>query len=122
MNSKFEQAIQLFDQSNSKDPNKDIENGKSYPKELLYAQRMSNQLNNFEPKASEAVQLAVHCQHICRWEIPRNSYEMNRVGYLKWRKDLYQFHATKASEILTKVGYDPITIDDVTFLLKKNNI
>ena len=122
MSTKFEQAIQLFDAANSKDPFEEISNGTSYPKELLYAQRMSEQLTSFEPKASEAVQLAVRCQHICRWEIPRDSYEMNRVGYLTWRRDLAKFHAKKAANILNEVGYDSETIEAVTFLLQKKQL
>ncbi|MCK5815215.1 MAG: DUF4202 family protein, partial [Flavobacteriaceae bacterium] len=82
MNTQFNKAIQLFDEANSKDPFDELVDGKSFPKELLYAQRMSDQLNRFTSDASESVQLAVRCQHICRWEIPRDSYEMNRTGYL----------------------------------------
>jgi hypothetical protein len=119
---KFTKAIQLFDEANALDPNKEIFNDKEFPKELLYAERMTEQLNKFAPNSSEALQLTVRCQHICRWEIPRDSYEMNRVGYLNWRKDLKDFHAKKASEILKSVGYDAQTIADVEFLLLKKQL
>ena len=122
MESKFEIAIQLFDEANNKDPNVEIWEGKEYPKELLYGSRMSEKIEKFEANASLAVKLAVRCQHICRWEIPRESYEMNRVGYLTWRKDLYKFHAQKASEILEKVGYDATLIENVKFLLQKKQL
>ena len=122
MISKFDQAIQLFDKANSLDPFKESVNGTLVSKELLYAQRMSEQLNSFDPNASEAVKLAVRCQHICRWEIPRDSFEMNRKGYLTWRKELAKFHAKKASEILTEVGYDSEIIDKVRFLLLKKQL
>lgn len=119
---KFKKAIQLFDTANSLDPNKELFEGKEVPKELLYAERMTNQLSSFAPNSSEALQLTVRCQHICRWEIPRDSYEMNRVGYLTWRKDLKDFHAKKATEILTEVGYNDQTIADVEFLLLKKQL
>lgn len=122
MKNKFNQALELFDQANAKDPNKEVWQEKEYPKELLYGIRMSETLEEFKPNASEAVQLAVRCQHICRWEIPRDSYEMNRVGYLKWRKYLYKFHAEKAAEILEKVGYDISVIENVKFLLQKKQL
>lgn len=122
MENKFEKAIELFDVANTADPNKEIWKGTAYPKEVLYGMRMSEKLDAFEPNANEAVKLAVRCQHICRWEIPRDSYEMNKVGYLKWRKYLYKFHAQKASEILEIVGYDQTLIDDVTFLLQKKQL
>jgi hypothetical protein len=122
MGNKFKTAIRLFDEANTKDPHTETADGKEYPKELLYAIRMTEKLNQFEPNATEAVQLAVRCQHICRWEITRNSYEMNRKGYLTWRKDLAKFHANKAAEILKEVGYDNSLIDHVTFLLQKKQL
>ncbi len=82
VSTQLNKAIQLFDQANSKDPFEEIVEGKSFPKELLYAQRISEQLTVFEPNSSETVQLSARCQHICRWEIPRDSYKMNRTGYL----------------------------------------
>lgn len=119
---KFKAAIELFDQANAVDPNKETFEGKEYAKELLYAKRMTDRLNIFSPDADEALQLAVRCQHIRRWEIPRDQYEMNRVGYLKWRNDLKVFHAEKASEIMHEVGYDDQVIEAVTFLLLKKQL
>ncbi|SNR62452.1 protein of unknown function [Lutibacter agarilyticus] len=119
---KFKKAIKLFNEANSLDPNKELYNEVEFPKELLYAVRMSEQLNKFAPDANEALQLAVCCQHICRWEIPRDSYEMNRVGYLTWRKDLKDFHAKKAAEILEECGYSQDIINEVSFLLLKKKL
>ena len=120
--SKLERAFQLFDQANEQDPNREIFLGKTYAKEVLYAIRMTEKLREFAPNASEPLKLTAHCQHICRWEIPRESYDMNRVGYLKWRQDLKKFHAEKASGILREVGYDQKTIDKVGFLLEKKQL
>ncbi len=122
MDNKFETAIGFFDKANTNDPNIVVANGKSFPKELLYAIRMTEKLNQFEPNASESVQLAVRCQHICRWEIPRDSYKMNRKGYLTWRRDLAKFHAQKAASILKDVGYKDEMLDNVTFLLQKKQL
>lgn len=119
---KFKKAIKLFNEANSLDPNKELYNETEFPKELLYAVRMAEKLYTYTPDSSEALQLAVCCQHICRWEIPRDSYEMNRVGYLTWRKDLKDFHAKKATEILIAVGYDKETIEQVQFLLLKKEL
>lgn len=119
---KLKQAFDLFDKANDKDPNKEIHQGKEYAKEVLYAIRMTNKLNSFAPNASEVLQLTARCQHICRWEIPRDSYEMNRAGYLTWRQDLKKYHAKKASLILESVGYDQETISKVAFLLEKKQL
>ena len=116
---KLTMAYQLFDEANSKDPHTEEWNGKTYPKELLYAIRMTNQLHEFAPNASEALRLTARCQHIRRWEIPREAYEFNRAGYLKWRQNLQGFHVEVASKILTEVGYGHEIINQVTFLLGK---
>ncbi len=115
-------AFQHFDEANKQDPNTEIFEGTTYPKEVLYGIRMTERLNEFDPTASEALRLTARCQHICRWEIPRESYEMNREGYLRWRQELKKFHAKKAASILEDVGYDDETIDNVKFLLEKKQL
>lgn len=119
---KLQKAFAYFDEANAKDPNTEVFEGKTYPKEVLYAQRMTEQLLSFAPDAPEAVQLSARCQHICRWEIARESYDMNREGYLKWRQDLKKFHAQKAATILADVGYGEEIIEKVKFLLQKKHL
>ncbi len=114
---KFEAAIRRFDEENGCDPNQE----KGWPRELLYAERLTNWVRRLCPDASEPLRLAARCQHLCRWEIPRASYPMTRPGYLKWRADLKKFHAQRAGEILREAGYDDETIRRVQDLnLKKN--
>lgn len=115
-------AFQLFDDANKQDPNTEVFEGTTYPKEVLYGIRMTERLHIFEPNASEVLKLTSRCQHICRWEIPRESYEMNREGYLRWRQELKKFHAKKASGILKEVGYEQEVIDKVSFLLEKKQL
>lgn len=119
---RFSRAVAAFDAANAMDPHKTVLQGVEHPKELLYAQRMTQWLNRLEPGAPEPLQLAARCQHISRWEIPRNTYPMDRAGYLAWRKNLYQFHADRAGEILKEVGYDAATIARVQSLLKKEKL
>jgi hypothetical protein len=119
---KYRQAIQKFDEANSKDPNQEDVNGETYPAELLYAERMTQWLDNLDPKASEVLRLAARCQHIERWVIPREEYPMNRQGYIKWRNELKKYHAQRAEEILGDVGYDTDTIDRVKKLVQKKGL
>ena len=119
---KLKQAFQLFDAANQQDPNTEVYQGKTFPKELLYAHRMTEQLNIFASDASEALQLTARCQHICRWKISRDSYSMDRKGYLRWRQELKKFHAKKAEEILQEVGYSSEIIEKVKFLLEKKQL
>jgi predicted transcriptional regulator len=122
MNTKFKKALDKFDALNSQDPNQELWGDSMYPKELLYAQRMSETLLDFNPNSNNTVQIAARCQHICRWEIPRNTYEINRSGYLRWRKALANYHVAKASEVLKSLDFDDKTISDVSQLLLKNKL
>lgn len=118
--SRFNQAIAHFDALNKLDPNLEIVSGESHPKELLYAQRMTEMLNRFAPDASEILQLAVRCQHIQRWKIPRASYPMTKAGYHQWRNQLKTFHANIAQSILQDIGYDEYTTSRVCSLIRKD--
>ena len=115
----FQTASALIDAENTQDPNSEIFQSVSYPKELLYSNRMYEKLMDFHPNASEEVQIASKAQHICRWKMPRESYPMDRVGYLKWREDLKKFHAKMTAGILEKVGYNADFIARVSFLIEK---
>jgi len=117
VNQKFDDAIRRFDDENARDPSQ--ENGR--PRELLYAERLTAWVLKLRPDAGEALRLAARCQHICRWQSPRENYPMTRPGYLKWRADLKKFHAEKSGTILREVGYDDATARRVQDLnLKKN--
>lgn len=118
--SRFLEAWRRFDEENGQDPNLIVVEGVAHPQELLYAERLTDWVLRLVPEASEHLLLAARSQHICRWTIPRNTYEMTRAGYLRWRSDLKQFHAGKTAEILHEVGYDEETIARVRNLnLKK---
>jgi Domain of unknown function (DUF4202) len=117
----FREAIRRFDEANGADPNTVSIDGETVPYELFYAQRLTEWVKRLSPSASPALLLAARCQHICRWMIPRSSYPMTRVGYLKWRTDLKQFHAQKSGQILNESGCSPDLIARVEELnLKKN--
>ena len=118
---RFEAAFRRFDEENARDPNRETAGGVARPRELLYAQRLSDWVLRLQPAASEALRLAARCQHLCRWEIPRQSHPMTRAGYLQWRATLKKFHAQKAGDILRELGYPDDTIRRVQDLnLKKH--
>lgn len=119
---RFRGAVARFDRANAEDPNVETVDGVSHPKELLYAQRMSDALARFAPDASEVVRLAVRCQHIRRWTVSRDSYPRGRDGYRRWRTDLGGFHAETAGDILREVGYEDAAVERVQALLRKERL
>lgn len=119
----FDKAVELFDAANSEDPNREAdESGKEWPKELLYSQRMAEMQQRYIPNADDAVKLAIRAQHIQRWKSPRSDYPMDRIGYLKWRTDLYKFHADTTGKLLAEAGYDDTFIERVKLAVGKKNL
>ena len=118
----YQAAIAAFDKANAEDPNKEVADGKEYPKELLYAQRMTEMQERFAPDASEAVKLACRAQHIQRWKSPRSDYPMDKKGYMLWRTNLYKFHAETAGALMKSVGYDDAMIDRVKTIVGKKDL
>ena len=119
---RFAKVIAMFDDYNQKDPHLETWQGQQIPKELLYAQRMSDRLKSYMPDAPEYLALAARCQHIGRWEIPRTTYAMDRKGYLQWRNQLKVHHCNIADRIMRSYGYDDETIQKVKSLLAKEQL
>ncbi len=120
--STYEKALALIDAANREDPNRVSADGRDWPKELLYSERMSDMLQRYAPEAGDAMKLAIRAQHIERWKSPRNAYPMDRIGYLKWRKDLYKIQANTAAELLAQAGYGDDIVDRVRSSVAKKNI
>ena len=118
---RFHAAIARFDAENSNDPKSVLCDGQQQPHELAYSRWLTEWVLRLAPEASESLRLAARCQHLRRWEIPRDSHPASRAGYLKWRQTLKQFHADKAADILRDTGYGEDIIEQVRDLnLKKN--
>src|SRR5712671_2290588 len=92
---RYTAAILRFDTENTRDPNPITVGATTHPRELIYAQWLTDWVLRLQPHASEPLRLAARCQHLCRWEIPRESHPMTRTGYLQWREALKKFHAHK---------------------------
>lgn len=119
---RYQLAIAGIDQANAEDPHNETADGKEYPKELLYSQRMTEMQERYIPEASEAVKIAVRAQHIQRWKIPRSSYPMDKEGYLQWRTGLYKFHAEKIGSIMHEAGYEDEMIERVKKIVGKKGL
>ena len=107
----YEQAVNLIDSANSEDPNIEQFQGKDWPKELLYGQRMTEMLERYNSDADQVVKLAIRGQHIQRWQSPRNAYPMGQQGYHKWRSELYTFHANKVANLMAQTGFNTQDIE-----------
>lgn len=119
---RLERVLGLIDEANAQDPNKEVWQGESYSKELLYGMRMTEWLDRLYPGSPDLLHIAARGQHIRRWEIPRQSYPDTREGYLQWRSYLYGFHADRVAELMTQAGYDSTDIKRVRQILQKRGL
>ncbi|MEP7051604.1 MAG: DUF4202 domain-containing protein [Pseudomonadota bacterium] len=120
---RFQKAIEAFDRANAEDPHTVTNDATGpEPRELVQARRLSAWVNELEPNASEALSLAARCQHIRRWQVPRDAHPAGRVGYLQWRTRLARFHADTAAQLLQSVGYEQDLIDAVRRINLKQNL
>jgi hypothetical protein len=111
-----------IDAFNDQDPNQDVVNGAARPRERVYAERLTAWVLKLNPDASEALRIAARGQHIGRWTSPRDTYPMDRGGYLRWREDLKRYHAQTVGGLMEKAGYSPEERERVRLLILKKNI
>lgn len=119
---RLDRVLVLIDEANAQDPNSEVWQGESYPKELLYGMRMTEWLDRLYPDAPDLLHIAARGQHIRRWEVPRQTYPDTREGYLQWRSYLYGFHADCVAKLMTEAGYDPVDIERVRKILQKRGL
>jgi hypothetical protein len=122
MSSESQRLLAVFaeiDAANSLDPKSVEAGGGIQPANLIYGRRMSEELERFEPDATEALRIAARGQHIERWIIPRSQYPMDRQGYHQWRRMLREHHAKRLAEILGRFDYDATTIGRVASIVRK---
>jgi Domain of unknown function (DUF4202) len=116
------QVIAAIDAANARDPGTIEVDGAREPAELVYGRRMSETLARMAPAASEHLRIAARGQHVERFTSPRASYPEGRVGYLKWRNDLKQFHARRLAEMMAAAGYSADDIGRVGALVRKERL
>jgi len=119
---RFARAVAEIDRANADDPNRIMVRGELRPKELAHAELATEWVRRLDPEPSEALLLAARAHHIRRWVSPRSSYPTGRVGYLRWRRELHQFHADEVGKILEHTGYDDETIDRVQRIVAKRDL
>jgi hypothetical protein len=122
MASRLDDVIAAIDAANARDPHAIEIDGRREPAELVYGRRMSETLARLAPDASEHLRIAARGQHIERWTSPRAGYPQGRAGYLKWRKDLKDFHARRLAEIMTAASYLADDVARVAALVRKERL
>ena len=115
-------AVRLIDEAHAKDPKRVYNAEVEVPYELFYTQKMMYYLDQCDPNASETLRLAVRAQHLRRWEVPRDSYAMNKAGYHSWRTYLKKRQAELVARMCYESGYTSQTAERVAALVRKDNL
>lgn len=118
----YDNALAAIDSGHALDPNKITINDEVMPYELLYAQKCTSYLEKRAPDAPDHLRLAVRAQHFRRWEVPRNTFPMTRVGYHAWRTHLKKRQADLVMEICEQAGYPNETIQRIGALIRKEGL
>lgn len=116
---RLEAAVARFEGAHGEDPRFIDVDGTATAWSVHYHRRLAHWVSHFDPEASVPLRLAAACQHVRRWEVPRDDYEQGRRGYRRWRTELSKRHAEIAREVLEDVGYDELTVVRVEELLRK---
>ena len=122
LDSKYERALGLIDEAHAQDPNLIEVNGVKQPYELHYSKKMSSYLEKRNPAAPATLRLAIRAQHFRRWEIPRDSYPMTKIGYHAWRTFLKKRQAELASQICLDCGYSEEEAGRVAAMIRKEDL
>jgi hypothetical protein len=88
-------AEALIDEVHRSDPEHD---------ELAYSRSLLAWVERLVSDPSEALRLAARAQHLERWAIPRDSYPLDRPGYLRWRIAVHDRQGQRAAEICREAG------------------
>jgi hypothetical protein len=83
---------------------------------------MSHWLARLVPEPSEALALAVHGQHVRRYDIARADYPMDKPGYFAWRNTLKAHHSALIAGWMAEAGYDAEAIGRMRSIVLKERL
>jgi len=115
----YARARELIDAAHAGDPRR-APDGR--PAELVYADRMEAWVVRLQPDAAPRLRLAARAQHLERWSVPRESYPLDRAGYLAWRKSLYARQAGRARGLLLEAGLPAAEAEEAALWVAKTGL
>jgi hypothetical protein len=110
-----ERALAAIDAANRDDPHRHHDE----PLALVQGRLADGWVVRLDPQASAALRLAARAHHLRRWVVPRSSYPEGRAGYLRWRRDQKQRHASELRAILEHAGVESAVVDRAAAIVAK---
>jgi tRNAThr (cytosine32-N3)-methyltransferase len=115
----YARARQSIDAAHGADPKRAAD---GRPAELVYADRMESWVARLVPGVTPLLRLAARSQHLERWSVPRDTFPMDRVGYLQWRKSLYKKQSERARELVLAAGVSASEADELAVWVSKSGL
>lgn len=122
LSERYVAAAAAIDAANGADPTAVAVRGSERPLALAHGELAADWIARLVPDAPETWLLAARAHHLRRWELPRSSYPEGRGGYLRWRRDQKQRHASDVAAILRSAGYGDAEIAEVQALIKRDRL
>lgn len=119
---RLDRVIAAIDTAMADDPTRRVVDGIDLPYGVYYARRMSHWLGRLVAAPSEALAIAVHGQHVRRYDIPRDRYPMDKPGYFAWRNALKAHHADLIAGWMGQAGYDAEAIGRMRSIVLKERL
>jgi hypothetical protein len=118
----LERTLNRIDVIHDEDPRAEWHRGSKYPKELLYARRLTSWLTMLVKDPSDELRIAIRAQHLRRWKLGRAEFPLNKKGYKAWRKEQQKRHADLCGELMKRLGWKKKEIDRVKALIQKKKL
>jgi hypothetical protein len=115
----YKKATAEIEKIHASDVTMEMENEKSYPAEVLYCKRILNILDLVDTQGSYAMKLAVQCQHLQRWGVPRSEFTYDRRGYHQWRRKVMEHQLQLTQTVLSRAGVDEADIHWIMKTIEK---
>lgn len=122
LSARYDAAATAIDAANAADPNSVEVRGRTLSLALAHGRLATEWIEQLVDDPDDALLLAARAHHLRRWELRRDAYPLGRAGYLRWRKDQKARHANDVAELLKHCGYEPIEIDRVQRLIRREPV
>jgi len=122
LNEQVVAAEAAIDEANEQDPTLIVVRGVRQPLALAHGRLAAGWVGQLRPEFGPLLGLAARAHHLRRWEIPRSAFEPGKAGYLRWKRDQRNRHATEAGEILLSLAFPADNVTQVQRWIRRDDL
>lgn len=122
LNERVVAAEAAIDEANGHDPTLIVARGVKQPLALAHGRLAAAWVGQLSPEGGPLLGLAARAHHLRRWELPRSAFEPGKAGYLRWKRDQRNRHATEAGDILRSLDFSGDDIVQVQRWIRRDDL